>query len=204
MLEIRPGVYCWNAPHPDWAPGCGWDELVTSYAFEAGEGLLVVDPLAPPPEFDQMTAGRAITIVVTCGWHRRDSDALAARLGAELFVPVPDAEHPDPGTGTIYRDGDPIMPGVKALPGMEASDMLLWDERHRALIAGDTMIDRGEGLCIPYDWADEPEDPEQVRKSLLHLLELPIDMVLPTHGLPTDRAALERALAPRLTSTQLE
>ena len=27
------------------------------------------------------------------------------------------------------------------------------------------------------------------------LLELPVELVLPTHGAPTDRASLERALA---------
>jgi hypothetical protein len=27
------------------------------------------------------------------------------------------------------------------------------------------------------------------------LLELPVELVLPTHGAPTDRAALERALS---------
>ncbi len=195
MLETRPGVYFWQAPHPDWKPGSSWDELVTSYAIEDDQRLLVVDPLAPPAELHELTAGRTVTIVVTCGWHRRDADALAAQLGAELYVPVPDPEHPDPGAGTVYQEGDEIAPGVRALPGMEATDMLVWDEQHLALIAGDTMIDRGQGLYIPYDWAEEPSDPEQIRNALAPLLDLPVEVVLPTHGLPTGRHALERALA---------
>jgi hypothetical protein len=36
---------------------------------------------------------------------------------------------------------------------------------------------------------------EQVVQGLRPLLELPVEVVLPTHGAPTDRAALERALA---------
>ena len=65
-----------------------------------------------------------------------------------------------------------------------------------AMIAGDTLIDRGDGLILPQDWAlSRRGDPVQIRTSLLPLLDLPVEVVLPTHGLPTDRTALERALA---------
>jgi hypothetical protein len=37
--------------------------------------------------------------------------------------------------------------------------------------------------------------PEQIRAALRPLLELPVEVVLPTYGAPTDRAALERALS---------
>jgi glyoxylase-like metal-dependent hydrolase (beta-lactamase superfamily II) len=37
--------------------------------------------------------------------------------------------------------------------------------------------------------------PEQILESLRPLLELPVELVLPTHGAPADRAALERALS---------
>jgi hypothetical protein len=36
---------------------------------------------------------------------------------------------------------------------------------------------------------------EQVADGLRPLLELPVELVLPAHGAPTDRAALERALS---------
>ena len=36
---------------------------------------------------------------------------------------------------------------------------------------------------------------EQVADGLRSLLELPVEVVLATHGGPTDKAALERALA---------
>jgi hypothetical protein len=35
---------------------------------------------------------------------------------------------------------------------------------------------------------------EEIRERLRPLLDLPIELVLPTHGAPTDRPALERAL----------
>jgi hypothetical protein len=37
--------------------------------------------------------------------------------------------------------------------------------------------------------------PERILEALHPLLELPVELVLPTHGAPTDRAALERALS---------
>jgi hypothetical protein len=36
---------------------------------------------------------------------------------------------------------------------------------------------------------------EQVAERLRPLLELPVEVVLPTHGAPNDRVALERALS---------
>jgi glyoxylase-like metal-dependent hydrolase (beta-lactamase superfamily II) len=85
--------------------------------------------------------------------------------------------------------------GVEAFPGMEPNDLVLWIESRRALVAGDTLIDRGNGLEFPADWADKGVAPEQILEELRPLLELPVELVLPAHGAPTDKAALERALA---------
>ena len=67
--------------------------------------------------------------------------------------------------------------------------------KHPALIVGDTLIDRGHGLEFPADWANKGMPPELILEELRPLLELPVELVLPTHGAPTDRAALERALS---------
>jgi hypothetical protein len=72
---------------------------------------------------------------------------------------------------------------------------VLWSERIRAVIAGDTLIDLGDGLEIPASWLPEDVTVEQVAGGLRPLLDKPVEFVLPTHGKPTDRAALERALA---------
>ena len=80
-------------------------------------------------------------------------------------------------------------------PGKEANDLVLWIESRRALVAGDTLIDRGNGLVFPADWANKGVPAEQILESLQPLLELPVELVLPTHGAPTDQAALERALS---------
>ena len=199
MLQVQPGMWHWEAPHPDWTPQegrtDGWGPEVSSYAIDVSERLLLFDPLALPSELEEMAAGRETAIVLTCPWHRRDAQSLAERLGATIYVPSPDEGDPDPVRGQVFRAGERLPVGVEAFPGMEPNDLVLWIESRRALVAGDTLLDHGQGLVFPITWANKGVPPEQILESLQPLLELPVELVLPTHGSPTDRAALERALA---------
>ena len=86
------------------------------------------------------------------------------------------------------------MFGLEAYPGREGElDLVLWSERLRAVIAGDTLVDLG--LEIRAAWLPDGVTVEQVAAGLRPLLDKPVEFVLPTHGEPADRAALERALA---------
>ena len=194
MRELQTGLWHWEAPHPDWTPQADWDKVVSSYAIDDGDRLLLFDPLAPPSEIDKLAAGRETAIVLTCLWHARDARSLTKRLGAPLYVPLPDEGDPNPVEGQVFRAGDRLPVGVEAFPGMEPNDLVLWVES-RALVVGDTLIDRGHGLEFPADWANKGVPAKQILEALRPLLELPVEVVLPTHGAPTDRAALERALS---------
>jgi hypothetical protein len=201
MREVRDGVWHWETQHPEWNDKQWWGPLVSSYAIDDGERLVLFDPLAPPAEIDRLAKERETAIVLTCPWHRREADAIADRYDATLYVPPPDAGDPSPVDGTVYREGDRLPVGVEALPGMEPNDLLLWVESHGVLVAGDTLQDRGDGLQFLGDLANNvpPEFSvvaEQVRQRLQSVLDLPVELVLPTHGAPVDKAALERALAP--------
>jgi glyoxylase-like metal-dependent hydrolase (beta-lactamase superfamily II) len=193
VREVAAGVWHWEAPHPEWKPGEEWDELVSSYAIDDGARLLLFDPLAVPAELEARAGERETAIVLTCPWHRRDAVGLAERLGAALYTPSPDQSDDEPVPGEVFRAGDRLPVGVEAFTGMEPSDVVLWVESHRAVVAGDALIDRGNGLEIPADWVGEAL--EQVRESVRTLLERPVEHALATHGGPSDRAALERALA---------
>jgi glyoxylase-like metal-dependent hydrolase (beta-lactamase superfamily II) len=202
MQEIRPGIWHWEARHPDWTEAAGgWGPEVSSYAIDDGERLLFFDPLGVPAQLETLAAGRETAIVLTCPWHRRDAVALAERLRAPLHVPPPDEGDTDPVPGLVFGAGARLPVGVEAFPGMEPNDLPLWVESSRALVVGDSLIDRGEGLEFPRDWASRGAiaahgvPPDEILASLQPLLELPVELVLPTHGAPTDRAALERALA---------
>jgi glyoxylase-like metal-dependent hydrolase (beta-lactamase superfamily II) len=72
---------------------------------------------------------------------------------------------------------------------------VLWIEDRRTVICGDSLVDFGQGLEIPQQWLRPAVTREQVVESLRPLLDVPVELVLPTHGAPTDRAALERALS---------
>jgi glyoxylase-like metal-dependent hydrolase (beta-lactamase superfamily II) len=85
--------------------------------------------------------------------------------------------------------------GIDAFPGLHPSDLVLWAGSRSVLLAGDSLIDRGSGLEVPTDWTDDGASLEDLLDEMRQLLELPVEHVLPTHGEPTDRDALERALA---------
>jgi glyoxylase-like metal-dependent hydrolase (beta-lactamase superfamily II) len=101
----------------------------------------------------------------------------------------------------VLSAGDRLPVGVEAFPGIEPNDLVLWVESRRALVTGDMLIDRGQGLEFPADWANKGAiaargvPPGQILEALRPLLALPVELVLPTHRAPTDRAALERALS---------
>jgi glyoxylase-like metal-dependent hydrolase (beta-lactamase superfamily II) len=195
MRELQTGLWHWEAPHPDWKPAEEWDQMVSSYAIDDGNRLLLLDPLAVPREIEELASGRDTAIVLTCPWHARDARTLAERLGAALYVPPPDERDPDPVPGQVFTAGDRLPVGVEAFPGMEPNDLVLWIESRRALVVGDTLIDRGNGLEFPTEWANKGVPPEEILEGLRPLLGLPVEHVLATHGGPADRSALERALA---------
>jgi len=198
VRELQSGLWCWEAPHPAWTPDKGghdgWDQQVTSYAIDDGERLLLFDPIAPPSLVDELAAGRRPVIVLTCPWHERDTRSVVERLGAQVFAPPPD-EGKDRIDGQVFSAGERLPVGVEAFPGMEPNDLVLWVESRRALVVGDTLVERGRGLELPVTWLPKGVTREQVVETLRPLLDLPVDLVLPTHGGPTDRAALERALS---------
>ncbi len=219
MREVERGVWHWEAPHPDWAgpeneacrqrlattantPNEAARGLVSSYAIDDGDRLLLFDPLAVPREIEKLGAGREPVVVLTSPWHERDTRRLVERLDAPVFTPPPDEGTPDvawllggPSDAHLYSGGDRLPVGVEAFPGRLPNDVVLWIENSRAVIAGDTLVDFGQGLEIPVEWLPADVTREQVANGLEKLLDLPVEVVLATHGGPTDRAALVRALA---------
>jgi glyoxylase-like metal-dependent hydrolase (beta-lactamase superfamily II) len=192
---------------------------VSSYAIDDGERLLLFDPLAVPSEINELAADREPVVVLTVPWHERDTRSLVERLAAPVFAPPPDTQDdlmrkygvtaeqagggsPDlawllaegGGEAHLYSAGDQLPLGIEAFPGREHNDLVLWIESAGAVISGDTLVDFGTRLEIN-GWLREAVTRDQVAAGLRPLLALPVELVLPTHGAPTDRAALERALA---------
>ena len=219
MRELGPGLWHWDAPHPDWRPTEPWSENVSSYAIDDGERLLLFDPLAVPGEIEERATGRETAIVLTAPWHERGAQNLVERLSLPVYTPLPDTAEdvmrtydvtlepgwisPDvrwlldgrTGEARWYSAGYGLPIGVQAFPGQKRNDMVLWVESHGAVVAGDTLADFGEGPQINPRWLSADVTREQVIEGLRPLLGLPVEHLLETHGGPFDRAALERALS---------
>jgi hypothetical protein len=210
MRELRPGVWHWQSPHPDWDEEQWWPELVSSYGIELGDAFLLFDPLDVPDEL----RGRATAVVLTAPYHERDA------RGLNLPVHTPPADtwedwvekfgvDPDRVRGMESEDlawlrageGDGEFHalgawpfGITAYAGREDNDLILWLPAVNAIVSGDSLSDFGEGLAIQLGGRTHVTR-EDVARRLRPLLDLPVELVLPAHGEPADRAALERALA---------
>jgi glyoxylase-like metal-dependent hydrolase (beta-lactamase superfamily II) len=193
---------------------------VSSCAIDDGERLLVFDPLAVPAALLALAREREPVIVLTAPWHERDTRTLVDRLDAKVLAPPPDtaqdlidkygitAEQAGDGSPDLawlrdagdtvqwYRPGDRLAFGADAYAGREENDVVLWIERFGAVVAGDSLADFGTGLALN-EWLRGGVTREQVLERLRPLLALPVEVVLPAHGEPADRAALERALRPQ-------
>ena len=219
MRELQAGLWHWQAPHPEWMPGNRWPQEVSSYAIDDRARLVLVDPLAMPNEILELAADREPVVVLTAPWHERDTQSLVERLGVPVFVPPPDTADDlvrkygitpeqaaggspdvawllagDRGEAHLYAAGDRLPLGIEAFAGREQNDLVLWIDRVGAVLSGDTLVDFGRGLEIN-DWLRGGVTREDVAERLRPLLDRPVEVVLPAHGAPKDRAALERALS---------
>jgi hypothetical protein len=208
--EVRPGVWHWQSPHPDWDAQQGWPEAVSSYGIEHGDDFLLFDPLAVPDELRR----RATAVVLTAPYHERDARALGLPVHTppadtwedwvEKFGVDPDdvrgMESEDlawlrAGEGEGHFHGPGAWPfDIRAYAGREDNDLVLSLPWINAIVTGDSLSDFGGGLEVQLGGRKNVTR-EDVVQRLRPLLDLPIELVLPAHGEPTDRAALERVLA---------
>jgi glyoxylase-like metal-dependent hydrolase (beta-lactamase superfamily II) len=193
VQALRPGLWHWSARHPEWTTeddlaDHGWGPEVSCYGFSMGDHLVLVDPVIPEGGFGDLLRGRDAVSVLTCPWHARD----ALKLQLPVYAPGDESERVR--SAVEYAVGDTLPFGIEAFPGLEPIDLVLWVQSHKALVFGDTLVDFGNGLELPDDWGPRDAHHPAVLASLRRCLELPIELALPTHGPPADRAAFERAV----------
>lgn len=194
LTELRPGLYRWTAPHPAYEPDsepdspADWPEQVGCVAYDAPDALLLIDPLVPDslwPALDRLAKGRRVAVLTTIAFHRRSRDAVAERYGA-----------------STSRAKKTLPQGVETIPIPRAGETMIWIPEHAALVPGDRILggrDGGLRIC-PDSWlrylTSGITGPE-LREALRPLLDLPIELVLVSHGEPVlagGREALEPAL----------
>ena len=143
--EIRPGLYRWTAPHPDYEPDpepgspADWPEQVGCVAYEAPDALVLIDPLVPDqlwPALDGLAEGRPVVVLTTINFHRRSRQAVVERYGA--------------GTSPAKKN---LPRGIEAISIPRAGETMFWILEHAALVPGDRILggDGGLRLC-PESW----------------------------------------------------
>lgn len=218
MQSVRPGVWRWTAPHPDWSPwdpmkktGFGWSQEVASVCYETPDGLVLIDPLAPPcgtPAHRQFwqtldaavqAKRQPVTVLLSTDWHDRSAQAVFDRysrqFGASIWV------HEAMPRDTLncrpthsLREGVPLTGDVEAYflesPHPES---LFYVRSARALVVADALWGTPDGRI----WLGSLE----VCSLLLRLLDTaPIDMLLLSHGvsvLANARSVLARIVEER-------
>jgi hypothetical protein len=201
LERLRPGLWRWVAEHPDWVAAAkpdstsDWPRYVGCLLYDAPGATVLIDPLLPRGEdafvarLDRHVKERKlpVSVLTTIKWHRRSRDELARRYRARTS-----------------RARSQLPAGVEAHPIRGAGETMFWLPRHGALVPGDRIMGASDGglrLC-PESWlrylprASRPSV-EELAVRMRPLLDLPIEMVLVSHGDPVlsgGRGALARAL----------
>jgi hypothetical protein len=198
--RLSDGLWRWTARHPEWHPG-EFGAEVASFAVEAGEDLLLIDPMLPAEEapvlelLDGLAEGRETHALITIGYHVRSAESLCARYGGRIFGPKTCASRlEDAAKLTVWEPGVAGPAGVVpfAIGKPQRTERPLWIPSHRAIAFGDAVVVNPEGqLCV---WSHEKLDDKRLRwyserfaPTLEPLLDLPSERILVTHGKPVLR-----------------
>jgi glyoxylase-like metal-dependent hydrolase (beta-lactamase superfamily II) len=186
--KLRPGLWRWIAHHEE------WKQEVAAVAVVSEAEVVLIDPLLAGDQWQQLEdvlGDRRLHVLLTIHWHARSAGEIATRFeGARVWAhsrnraavarrtPVTD----------VFRIGDELPAGLVALEARPRSEVLYWEPRSKALIAGDCLLgdgEKGDGLhTCPGWWLPESTSLDALRASLHPALDLPVELVLPSHGAP--------------------
>ena len=129
---------------------------------------------------------RPVRVLTTIGFHRRSRDEVVRRFDA-----------------TTSRAKASLPEGVETVTVRRAGETMVWLPGPRALVPGDRLLgdDRSGLRMCPPGWLRYLQpglSSDELREALRPLLDLPVEMVLVSHGEPVlqgGRAALQRALS---------
>jgi hypothetical protein len=191
LEQVAPGLRRWSAWHGEWRQEVG------SAAVDTPDGLVLIDPLDPPPE-----VRAPAHVLLTVAWHSRSAGVLGA---GHVWAPAR-AVRRLKNRGVDVSDPfeqDPELPGgIHAFATARDGEVVYWLPQQRAVVVGDVLLGAGAKpqatseplrLC-PERWL-EKATLEQLRASLLPLLDLPVERVLVSHGNPLLQAGKEALAA---------
>ena len=194
MNEIAPGLRRWTAYHDH------WEEDVGSLALETDDGLVLIDPIDPPRELRSPDH-----VLITVFWHGRSTGELKPRRVWAQTRSAQPLRNRGVAVTDPFRAGDELPGGVQAVQTARANEVAFWLPEQKAVAFGDVVLGAGAKpratndplrLC-PERWLGARTH-DDLRETLRPLLDLPVLLVLVSHGQPVLRgggAALAKLLA---------
>ena len=158
-----------TAPHPEWTPP-KTGQWATSRPTRSttASGCCSSTRWPSRARWRELAAGRDTAIVLTSPWHQRDAHRSG---GASRCTDLRAAYRTAIRTTGIrkgegwFTAGDRLPVGIEAFPGREEPfDLMLWVESRKALVAGDTLVDRGQGIELVDAWLPEGVTRDQVAR----------------------------------------
>jgi glyoxylase-like metal-dependent hydrolase (beta-lactamase superfamily II) len=194
--DVAPGLWLWRRRHPEWFPRAGWEPEVSSFCVTSRGTTLVLDALDPGDEgvWKRLDAARPTAVVVVKPDHFRSAELFARRYGATLYS--------EAYVGSDKGHGQPFE---QTAPGMELPGGLLtledgrWRQEtpvflpeQQALVFADGLLSDSGGILRVWE---TPWHERRVLPALRAMLELPLELVLVSHGEPVhSREEFEAAL----------
>ena len=178
--EIAPGLRRWTTWHEEWRQDVG------SLAVDTKEGLVLIDPLAPPPELRKPTH-----VLVTVAFHARGAGALNAKHVWAPARAVRRLHNRGVEVTDAFEIGDELPGGIQAFATARDGEVVYWLPVQRAVAVGDVLLGAGAKphavpdplrLC-PERWLGDAKL-KDLKKSLRPLLDLRLERILVSHGEP--------------------
>ena len=178
IVEVVPGLWHW------WLHDERIDFVGDSYALASDDGAILIDPHRPPPDaLERLPETQAICL--TAGSHQRSAWRLRRELGVPVHAPAlvrEVEEEPD----VRYGDGDSLPGGLVAYftPGAGTTQHTLVRPGDKGISFCPDLLLRSEGGPLEMVPDEFLVDPEEARRSVATLLELPFTLLCLTHGGP--------------------
>jgi hypothetical protein len=191
VRQLGNGLWRWTAPHPNAAGWPDWGPAVPPEVgcvyYEAPDAVVLIDPLLPAGEEEKFLAyldrdvdrrGLPVSILLTAAWHERSARVLRERYSAGGRVP---------DTVEVYP-----------VDGAPEEQLAYFIRPHRALVVAEIFVGDGRGglALVP---SPALADRAALDRSLRTIADLPVELVLVSHGEPVlrgGRRAIESAMQP--------
>jgi glyoxylase-like metal-dependent hydrolase (beta-lactamase superfamily II) len=178
LQEVVPGVFHWSVANRRIG---GMTSASHAVRTDSGESVLI-DPVRLADERLD-TLEPITTIILTAATHQRAAWRYRKRFGATVYLPSGSRET-DEEPDEHYGAGDVLPGGLEAVhtPGPEDPHYALLKHDAGVLFCPDlVMVEDGYLVFVPGEFHD---DPNETRRSVERLLELPFDVLCLDHGPP--------------------